>query len=326
MIRLLRLLCVAWILPVIFSTVAYYGFVTNYTHHVFTNATFDRQYDHGVYKYRILGREIQKRIDRMLDRHHFGFHAPKVMRAIEKDFSANFYIAYFLNNTFFFCLTCTMLFLLFEKIGGGSEAFTDLMVTMISLVLALSQFVVAPYDMLSYFLTVSGFYLILLPQSKKRLFLLCAVVVLGALTRETITMVPAFYLTLHWREILRLRAPHDAKWELLAMGGCFLAVYSGLRWGMGAEEHTFFQTRNLGANFTKTLPLVGVAFIYASTILLLLEQHGRGAIGLFLLATLPYTLSIFYNSFLWEIRLWIPVLLGMMVLKAMAVLQSKDAG
>ena len=321
--KTLRLLCVAWILPIVFSTVAYYGFVTNFTHHVFTNASFDRQYEHGVYKFRVLGPAIQKKIDRFLDHHDVGATAPKVMRLIEKNFSTNFYVAYYLNNTLFLCLACTVFFFIFDRMAGGkTPGLTDLLVLMLSLLLSLSQFVIAPYDMLSNFLTALGFFLVLSRRTRMRMLLLCVVMILGALTRETIVMVIAFYFTLHWREVLAWKRPHTAKWELLALLLCFLGVYAGLRLAMGSE-HTIFQTHNLKTNFTSPLPILGVVFIFASTALLLLDRHGRPLIALFLLATLPYTLSIFYNSFLWEIRLWVPVLLGMIVLKTLAATGAK---
>ena len=51
------------------------------------------------------------------------------------------------------------------------------------------------------------------------------------------------------------------------------------------------------------------------TAVLLLSGPGRRESALFLLASLPYLLFILITARLWEIRLWTPVFLSIVVLK-----------
>ena len=53
--KILRFVCAAWILPAGFSSIAFFGFFTNYTTDVFSRAGMAAQYERSVFRYRVLG-------------------------------------------------------------------------------------------------------------------------------------------------------------------------------------------------------------------------------------------------------------------------------
>ena len=50
----------------IFSSIVYYGFVSNYTMSVFSKNSFSEQYSSGVYKYRIFSTELLLSVEEWL--------------------------------------------------------------------------------------------------------------------------------------------------------------------------------------------------------------------------------------------------------------------
>lgn len=314
--RTVRLACLGLLIPLVLSLVVYFGFASTYTTGVFSDEGFRVQYEEGIYKYRVLGRLGLLGFKSLIEDAGLPALAPRALLLLDRNGSPVFYTAYFLDNAFFLCLACGVLVLLFDRRCPPDALWiADLAVLLLALLMAITQYVVVPYDTMSYFFLCLAFVLIFARTSLMNTVLLGLVVVLGALTRETAALILAFYFAVHHRSLLaRPFRRSAAQATLLFLIVCFLATYAGLRLALGPGE-AVFQDVQLLANLVNPFGLAGLLFAVAATAVLLLSSPGRRESVVFLLASLPYALFILATARLWEIRLWVPVLLSIVVLK-----------
>ncbi len=310
------MLCLGFFIPFVLSMVVYFGFSSNYTSGLFSEAGFREQYETGIYRFRILGRITLLEINAFLEARQSPQIAPRALFLLDRNASPRFYTAYFLNNTLFLCLTCCTLLLLFDRISSRQNLWIgDLAVLLLCLLMAITQYVVAPYDTLSYFFLALGAFLTYSRQRPATVAALSAVVVLGALTRETAALIPAFYLAVHHRPLLarplRVSIHHAA---LIFSALCFVATYAALRLALGFEA-AFLKNIQLAYNLANPFGVAGLLFFAAILAVLLLSGPGRREGAVFLLVSLPYSLFLLATGILWEIRLWVPVILALVVLK-----------
>jgi hypothetical protein len=314
--RIIRLICLGFLIPLVLSLVVYFGFASNYTVGVFSEEGFRGQYEAGVYKYRVLGRITLLKINELVESSPLPALAPRAVFLLDRQASPVFYTAYFINNTLFLCLACCVLVLLFDRLSPPHGVWVgDLLVLLLALLTTVMQFVVVPYDTLASFFLCLAFSLILREPRPATTILLGLVVVLGALTRETAALILAFYVAVHHRRLLarpvRWSAQHST---LIFLAACFLLTYAGMRLALGPGNAVFEDLR-LVENLTSPFGLAGLIFFLAVTAVLLLSGPGQRESLLFLLASLPYLVFILVTARLWEMRLWIPVFLAIVVLK-----------
>ncbi|HBL27917.1 MAG TPA: hypothetical protein DD490_13850 [Acidobacteria bacterium] len=314
--RIIRLVCLGFVIPLVLSMVVYFGFASNYTVGVFSEAGFRGQYEAGIYKYRVLGRLALLKIHEIVENSGAPAIAPRAMFLLDRNGSPVFYTAYFLTNALFLCLACGVLMLLFERLSPPRSVWIgDLLVVLLCLLMAVTQYVVVPYDTMASFFLCLAFGLAVAEQTLFKVILLGLVVVLCALTRETAALILAFYFAVHHRRLLarpfRWTREHSA---LVFLAACFLGTYLGMRLAFG-PGNTVFETIELKANLASPFGLAGLLFFLAVTALLLLHGPGRRESLLFLLASLPYLLFVLVTARLWEMRLWIPLFLSIVVLK-----------
>ena len=225
-VQLFLLCCV---LPTALNYFAYYGFITNYTKYVFTLYDFHRQYDHHIFRYRILGKLLLLGYYTVFT--HFPHPFFKQMKEVNQYLltdTTSLYHCYFLMNTFFLCLTTWVLSTMFRlKQFEGSSREKQLWLLLIIFLIIISQFVVTPYDTISYFFLSVSIYLMLRGQNGFVLAVLLGTMVLAALTRETAAISLSFYATLY---LMRKALPNQTSllgFVLLLV--TFLATYVGLR-------------------------------------------------------------------------------------------------
>lgn len=320
--RAIRLASLGFVVPFVLSMVVYFGFTSSYTSGVFSEAGFRQQYETGIYRYRVLGRISLLAVHDALDAQGPA-RAPRVLTLMDRDASPRLYTAYFLHNTFFLCLTCCALFFLFAAAVPERAAWiADLTVVLLCLMMAITQYVVVPYDTMSYFFMAVGFVLTYRRQRPATLIALCAVVVLGTLTRETSALIVAFYAAVHHEPLLkrpfRMSAHHVAL-ALLVIG--FVSTYAGMRLVFGADQ-AFFKDFQLAYNLGNPFGLAGLFFFVAVLAILMAGGPGRREGALFLLASVPYVLFVLATAILWEIRLWVPIFLSIVVLKVCEMRES----
>ena len=319
-----RFACMAWAVPLVLSLVVYYGFSSNYTTGVYSEAGFQHRYGNDVYRYRVLGSWLQLETYHWIERHDLPSLAPRSLALLDPGGSPAFYTTYFLNNTLFLCLTCSVLFFVFRSSAlARLPGLADALLLLSCLLMTVTQYVVVPYDTLSYFFLACGFYGVTVRPVGARpgivnATMLGLVVVLATLTRETAALIPAFFVAYHRRRILtRPFAWNDLHAVLALLLVCFAATYGALRLALGTDD-AVFQSFRLAQNLGNPFSFAGLTLFGALILTSLLDRRARGEVAVFLIASLPYLLSVVIVAQPWEIRLWVPIILSIIVLKARA--------
>jgi hypothetical protein len=313
--RFLQAAVLTVVFPFIVSLVVYYGFATNYTGHVFNEAGFRAQYESGVFKYRVLGRELLLATHRLVNSQSFPAQVirklfartPASLATIDPQADPTFYAAYFVQNTFFLVLSCILLYFLLSATAGPPVPVNYVVGV---LLMGITQFAVCPYDTLSYSLLLLSFFLIM------RVFrfsfpLLAVVLCVGTLVRESAALALAFYFAYRYDEIASFR--RRALSELALLIGAFVVTYGLLRVLLGSDQ-AIWQELTLRANLTHFMPLTGIAAMPVVAYLLCAGSKRIRQCFIFLAASLPYLLAMVMVGHTWEIRLWVPVWLGLICL------------
>ncbi len=314
---LLRLLLLGIVIPALLGIFTYVGFFTNYTTAVFSQAGFEQQYLHSsIYRFRVLGSHTLLWVYEQIKTWPLADFAPYGLKSVDKNGDANFYYAYFFTNTAFLIATCsTLVIALLRYVPQKDFLHIDLPVLFLALMMSFAQFVITPYDTLSYFLLA----LSLLPCMKAQPtwlddLLLGVTLILATLTRETAALTLSFYFTVHYRQILSRQITPE-KIRLLCMIVIFLLAYWLLRWHLGMEDATHKSFRLLRNFSNDPLPIIGAIFFPAVLALFFTDSDGKTWLKIFLLASLPYWLAMFCVAYPWEIRLWVPIFLVMAFIK-----------
>lgn len=308
----------AWIFPALLSLIVYHGFSTNYTTHVFSESGFNEQYESSIYKYRIIGIVLVKETNYLLK--SIG-HLPKEiysivpmsLKTLDTDGTKEFYLAYFFVNTFFLCLACTMLyFLLYRVIPLKKDNRTLLVFISIVSMISISQYVITPYDILSYFLLITALILIFKKPSFKNQVLLYFTMILAVLTRESAILILSVYFTLYVTKFYGTSRKHLIILAILFI--IFLTIYFIIRLIIGFGDSFYLYIRII-ENFRDIYSLMGLILFLSILYILSTEELNRKIGYVFLLSSLPYIITIMIIANPWELRLWIPVIIPLVIFK-----------
>ncbi|HEX8686527.1 MAG TPA: hypothetical protein VF736_20105 [Pyrinomonadaceae bacterium] len=287
--RRARNLLLCLVAPVCANYFAYYGFVSHYSVGVFSPAGFHAQYDHEVFKYRVLGKALLLAVYRVVEYLNPADAGWNRLAAFLGTDSVNFYHSYFFLNTAFLCLTLLVV----------SDYLVDVELLAVTLLVSITQFVVVPYDAVAYFFLACTF------RWRRNLPLTAAVVFLATLNRETAAVSLSLYASL-------LFLGRGGSFRGLAvLTSVFLATYLSLRVAFGwdhaaGNEFTFIRYLNLNS-------AVGVGFALAAGYAVVRRPAWA---AVFLACSLPYVVSILVTGNPFEERLWVPLLLGVMLVQA----------
>ena len=299
------IICTA--LPTALGFIAYYGFITGYTGGIdFTEHGVREHYGTGVYRYRILGTHLLLMLHQVVRRIH-GLPMNDKLAPLLGVSDPSMYHSFFLLNTFFFCLTMFAVHQTYRlPVFCLSEREKHAWMLLIACLIALSQFVVVPYDTLSYFLLATSLYLSLRSPAAWVAPVLFVVVVLGALTRETCTLILSMYAVVCVMDSGRRRRRVGV---LAVLVSTFLLVYVCLRVVYGRSNAVGNGITISSLSHAKNI--IGLGFALCLVAIILFDAVGGGARAgwLFLLFSLPYLASILLMGVQFEFRLWVPVLL-----------------
>ena len=299
-------LCI--LLPVVLNFFMYYGFITNYTRGVFSINSFSNQYDNSIYRYRILGKFLLLKIYELMPYSNPG----KIMTSLDENFSQSLYNSYFILNTLFFCGTMIFIYFIFSSINNTiSSKERKLTVVICGFLIAITQYVVVPYDSLSYFFLVVAIYIILLrTKSIWNTMILSVVVFLATITRESAALILSFYATIY---LLRngISIKKDLL-HLLLVISVFLITYIGLRVEYGIVN-SIYNNLTIG-DFLKIQNIISLVFFIVFILIFNTNINKFKNSFLFLFLSAPYIVAIFLTGILFESRLWIPLLIPMIVL------------
>ncbi len=318
----IRLFLLGCVIPVIMSTVVYVGFFTNYTAEIlFSKQGFEHYYNNGIYKYRVLGQIILLKTYDLIRHYDLPTLEARSLPLLKDNGDPEFYSAYFYVNTVFLCLTCMLLLII---LAGGTKSanflLVDFPVLFMCFLMAITQYVVVPYDTLSYFFLALAVILIMYGNKAWHVSTLGIVVVLATLTRETAIFILAFYAAIHYRDVfakLANRKINRQQVMLLLLIVCFLGTYVGLRLVFGKEQ-AVYQAFLLTRNINLSVSLFGILFYISIALLVLITTHVTKEISVFFLVTLPYVGLMWLIADPWEIRLWTPLIMLLIIMKVQA--------
>lgn len=313
----LNALVLAVIVPLVVSVIAYYGFCSNYTQDAFHEAGFRKQYEEGIYRYRLLGRwatlavhdfisergELAKAIHGCLPP------PPAGLLVLDRQPSGWFYEAYFLTNTLFHILSAVALYMVLVQAGLRDTPHFAAAHLVGVLLIGLTQYVVCPYDNLSYFLVLLCCFL-----TMRRVLYdvpLVLVLVLATLTREAAVVGLSFYFAYYFPQLRAFRPRHVITLSVLL--AAFVATYVLLRVYL-ASGQTFFQDVQLGLNYKDLMNLAGLIAVPAFAYAFSAGTRNVGRVWLFVLAASPYLVMSLVVGIAWETRLWVPFWLPLLVL------------
>lgn len=313
--RTIRWTLLGLLLPISLNTIVYFGFISNYTRGVFSVEGFESQYYHGIYRYRVLGRELIRLTHDILDwllrwsgmlEHGVVQKIESSARLLDSQATAAFYLSYFTVNTFFLCLYCLAhLWLVESNVLAIHRGNSNYLFLCNLLLVALSQYVVTPYDIPVYFFLILGISLILRHNARSML-LAGGIIAIGGLFRESITVLLAFTWALYtvrygWRL-------HKAYLIPVALTLVYIAAYALLRLVHGSAvvvDQVLFPD-NIDAQGAVGILFALVLFAFFAL------QYRRTEwrfILLFLFFALPYITAITIGGLPFEIRLFLPLLL-----------------
>jgi len=309
LLNLTRFAVLGFLSPIVLSFVVYAGFNSNYTSQGLTLQGFEEQYFNGVYRYRVLGRGLLFETYELVK----NMSLPVLESSVG---DPQLYSAYFYLNTIFLCLTCATLFFV---LGGNKRASfltVDLPLLFLCSLMSLGQFVVVPYDTLSYFLlALSALVILKGKNSPWQIIVLGSLVILATLTRESAILIISFYFSVNysqiWRKSKGLRWTHEQV-TLLVIAACFALTYLILRFILGFSQ-SLFQNLTFVGN-SNLLSAIGLLFLIGMVFLMLASSSRSKNSVLFTISSLPYLIPMGLIAVTWEIRLWVPFLILLLLL------------
>ena len=180
---------------------------------------------------------------------------------------------------------------------------------------ALSQFVIVPYDISSYFFLLVFFYFLiqyLEKQSVSKLIFLSIIILVSTLNRESSALSLSLAATLLYS---KFGLKKESILPIAGLAIVFIAVYFGLR--ITSENFTTNDGNLLIHNFTQPKNILGLLFwavFFVFTLILAKDQKAFKQILLFHLLSFPYLVLCFYTGIIYEIRLYIPLFLTSILL------------
>ncbi|HCN49044.1 MAG TPA: hypothetical protein DIT10_08115 [Chryseobacterium sp.] len=314
-----------FLFPIFFQTMAYYGYESSYYPYK-TQIAPTEWYYKGIYQYRFLSRDAVDMITAFL-KNIMTYDGLPLKAYIQKK-GTSYYHALFLYNTFFAVLVSWM----FNLILKNKTFFHDfdvkkrmVVVLIMTLISAFSQYVIVHYDNAAIFLLLCGFYFSFQyfhsNYALKWAFLLNVIILISTLNRETSCLNISFLGSL-----LLFNAPlnkeniFNAIKKLFVPVCSFILPYLILRLILPqqkGDDYYFFESFTLWSNLTGINQIVGwlYALVFIRFIYFFIPTvNNRKLANYFLVLSLPYIMMICLVGILWETRLFIPLFYGLVVL------------
>ncbi len=305
-------------LSLVVSKIVYFGFTPNYAADIFSRQAFKSRLDHDVYQYRILSKHLLFAVDDWLAKDMPEKGAEARLMVNMRGASERFYLALYDLNTLFLILTSIMVVLLVHLTGELqlSDAEKWLIIFLVPLVIGISEFTVACYDVSGYFFQLLILYIFL--RWNRRHYWICLsslalLTILSTINRESSALSVAMIAVLLFSNYGFKRTALLGT-GLLAV--CFLATYISLRYLIVDPTHLRIWNIQAGDLLLDT-NIVGLLFwalFFMLPFAIARDTDNRWLIGAFFLCSLPYIVTCLKDGVLWEVRLHIPLFLAALFL------------
>lgn len=306
------------VLIVILQCIFYFGYVGNYLNYQHLNQ-LPSFYSEDIYQYRILSVKsfeiFQEYFTQFMN---YLNQWPYFTKSLQ-NLGTPFYLSLMVFNTIFYVLAYLVLdrILSLQHYFKIKEKEKILTIVFSILVIGISQYVLTPYDLSSYFLLFVGIWLSLKYFEKSEfnyLFFLCLIIIFSTLNRETSALNISFFALLWFHKNNNSLFKKTKIWPLALVILVFILTYIGIRLYIGKTQ--VVQNIYLVQNLTEIKNLLGIAFFGIVLYFTKLFSNSTSwqSIKQFLFLASPYILVIFLSGILWEIRLFVPLILPIFIL------------
>jgi hypothetical protein len=310
-----------WILagtiPIVVILSTHIWLRTAYSGDTFHLQGFLDQYDNGIYRYRVLGRDLLLSIYRIL----LGvFHDQPLVMSRDPNATFLFYFSYvILDGLCFFCSNFLLLLILSDK----DRCLSDLHLTFyfyLTLIQALAMAVVSPYDQLAYLLMLLSFYAVTLSRRWAAYLLLAVAAIAGALTRETQALItPALFSIAIFSSSRHARRYWISGWCNILL---FSFIYVALR-VCGSGHGVVSGGMTYGGKWAIESAFILALLLYVSTSLAVRVHASLRPTLALLIFCAPYLATILISGVLRELRLLVPILFAQMFVYVQLELHSR---
>lgn len=306
--------------PIFLQIITYYGFQSAYDS--YNTWPDDFRYRSGIYGYRILSNEGVNTIFYLLQKlmqQDFPF-----KDYLAKKGSTYYHALFIFNSIFAVGSSVTSYGILKSKTWFPGLSVKSMVAIVLALagLLAISQFVITPYDTMAVFLfliTAAVSFRYIEAYKFKYMLGVSFLILLSTLNRETACLNLSFLAALMIPKFSK-NFKDDLKmlWQLWLPVLVFLGTYFILRALKTGQEDTYiFESITLVHNFTGINQILGWLFGILLLILIYFftpTQANKKMISQFLFFSIPYVVLIFTVGILWEIRLYVPLMYGCVLL------------
>lgn len=314
-LNLFSKLVFATLLALVVNSFVYFSFGNIYSSKILNYADFQAQFKSGIYQYRKLSGYFLMEIYDFLSSLNIDYHIFK-LKFFNPESDPRMYLTFYILNTIFLMLTAVLMVFITEKKNFVATSSEKLLITGLSiLAIGLSQFVIVPYDISSYFFLALFFFFLLKylnDQSSSILMVLGVIILFSTLNRESSALSLSLAATLLYE---KFGLKKETLLPILFLGLIFIGVYLGLRF---INENFSTNDGNLLLqNFTQPKNILGIIFwlvFFIFTLMLAKDKKAIRAICLFHFLSFPYIILCFYTGILYEVRLYIPLFLTSLLL------------
>lgn len=301
----------------------YFSFGNIYSSSVLNYTDFQNQFNSGIYQYRILSGHILIFIYDFLSQFNIDYQIFK-LKFFDADAEPQLYLSFFILNTLFLVLSALMMILITETKNFVATETEKILITIVAiLTIAISQFVIVPYDVSSYFFLLIFFYFLIKfigKSSSFNLAILIIIMMISTLNRESSALSLSLMATVLYA---KFGLKKESIFPLAIVGITFVTIYLGMR--LMSQNFTTNDGNLLAQNFTQPKNLLGILFwmiFFLLSIILAKDKKARKSIIIFHLLSFPYLVMCFYTGILYEIRLYVPIFLTSLFLGRIHILEN----
>ena len=295
---------------IVVNSFIYFSFGNIYSSSVLNYTDFQNQFHSGIYQYRILSGYFLNFAHDFLSTLGIDYQLFK-LKFTNDNAEPQMYLSFYLLNTGFLVLSGFVMTLITETksfIATESEKISLIIIALFTI--AISQFVIVPYDVSSYFfLLVFFFFLIKYLEKSTPLYLLIlgVLMVISTLNRESSALSLSLMATVLYK---KFGLKKETIVPIAVLGFIFISVYLGMR--VMSENFSTNDGNLFTENFSQPKNFLGMLFLlifFLFTLILAKDKKAVRMILIFHFLSLPYILMCIYTGILYEIRLYVPLFL-----------------
>lgn len=312
-------------LPFLLQIIVFYGFNSAYYPYSKLENLPDYYYE-SVYNYRFLSRDMLNFLFNKI--HVFFEHKDANTQNFSLKYGTLFYHTLFLFNSIFLVLSSWSIFKIFnlKKFAKTDHKLKLIIHILLLCLVSLGNYVLTPYDnsAIFFFCLIIYFSIIYIDtKNLNHLVIISLLILIATFNRETSSLNIAFLAALMVsNKIVNKETLQKTFKTLILPVSAFLIAYIFVRVFLnnGAKTLAVNEGIYFVQNISKLNNIAGIFFFLIFiriAYFLAISKENKTKISTFLLFSTPYLVMILFVGILWEIRLFVPIIFGMVFLSQM---------